>query len=300
MIQYRTFDLQYNFIQNSGIQAAMIGMLTAIPKTPLYERLERDGRLMPDPWNTTDNTKLSTNIIPMQMSYDELVNGYRALYYRLLNDGTIADRIKNKTRYLTNPIYRNVYPLGTQLKSLVKFIARGIVPGGFSRMYHFIRSVPFSKPGQLHVVIQDWVIGLAMRDYVDRNFIQEFDKANDLAGNYLGMIQEAFQRYHNLGALEVSLNRVKNAAANLSISMKGWLDRDFFDHAAPYLEKVLQNTSSSITLNIEEFHEGQRQHLNQLLNRLSRYGDRIYISVHEKLRDVISIDSSVFNLVLEG
>ncbi|HEX3034123.1 MAG TPA: radical SAM protein [Thermodesulfobacteriota bacterium] len=296
----RTFDLQYNFIQESGIQAAMIGLLTAIPKTPLYERLEKDGRLRPEADTATDNTKLRTNVTPMRMSYEEMVNGYRELYYRLLEDGTIADRIKNKTRYLTNPIYRNVYPLGTQVKSLTKFILHGVIPGGFSRIYHFVRSVPFSKPSQLHVVIQDWVIGIAMRDYVDRHFIQEFDKAHDLTSSYLGHIQEAFQRYLHGGDLEVSLNRVKNAAANLSISMKGWLDRDFFDNAALHLEQVLQNTSSSITLNIEEFHEAQRQHLNQMLKRLSRYGDRVYISVHEKLRDVVSIDSSVFNLVLEG
>lgn len=296
----RTFDLQYNFIRNSGIQAAMIGMLTAIPKTPLYERLEKEGRLMPDPWNTTDNTKLSSNIIPKQMSYTEMVNNYRALYYRLLEDRTIAERIKNKTRYLTNPTYRNVYPLSTQLKSLAKLIAYGIIPGGFSRMYHFIKSVPFSSPGQIHVVIQDWVVGLAMRDYVDRNFIQEFDKTNELAGSYLGRIEKTFQRYLQGGALEVSLNQVKNAAADFSISMNGLLDRDFFVRAANHLEEVLQNTSSSVTLHIEEFQEAQVEPLNQLLKRLSRYGDRVYISVHEKLRGMVGIDSSVFNLVLEG
>lgn len=295
----RTFDLQYNFIQKSGIQAAMIGLLTAIPKTPLYERLEKDGRLIPDPWSTTDNTKLRTNVIPKQMSYDEMVNGYRELYYRLLDNHTIADRIKNKTRYLTNPIYRNKYSLGTQLKSLGKFILYGIIPGGFSRLYHFVRSMPFSKPNQLHIVIQDWVIGIAMRDYVDRHFIQEFDKANNLTDKYRGMIEEAFQRYLHGGALEVSLKQVKNAAANLSISIKGLLDHDFFIRAANHLEEVLQNTTSSVTLHIEEFHETELEHLNHLLRRLSRYGDRIYISVHEKLRDRVNIDSSVFNLVLE-
>ncbi len=296
----RTFDLQYNFIRNSGIQAAMIGLLTAIPKTPLYERLERDGRLMPDPWNTTDNTKLSTNIIPKQMSYEEMVNNYRKLYYRLLEDGTIADRIKNKTRYLINPMYRNKYSLGVQLKSLGKFILHGIIPGGFSRLYHFVRSMPFTKPNQVHIVIQDWVIGIAMRDYVDRHFVQEFDKANNLADKYRGIIEEAFQRYLHGGVLEVSLKQVKNAAANLSISIKGFLDHDFFVRAANHLEEILENTTSSVTLHIEEFSEPQLEHLDHMLRRLSRYGDRVYISVHEKLTGMVNIDSSVFNLVLEN
>lgn len=92
---------------------------------------------------------------------------------------------------------------------------------------------------------------------------------------------------------------MKNTAANLSISIKGIIDHDFFERVAPHLENVLQNTSSSITLNIEHFHETQRQQMNQLFKRLSRYGDRIYIAVHEKWRDKVNIDSSVFNLVLE-
>lgn len=295
----RTFDLQYEFIKKSGIQAAMIGLLTAIPKTPLYERLEKEGRLMPDVISATDNTKLRTNVIPKRMSYDEMINGYRNLYYRLLKDRTIADRIRNKTRYLKDPIYRNVYPLGTQLKSLVKFITKGVIPGGISRIYHFLRSIPFLRPNQIHVVIQDWVVGLAMKDYVDRHFVQEYDRVNQKADTYLGLIEKAFQGYLNGGVLEVSLKQMKNAAANLSISIKGLLDHDFFVRAANHLEQVLKNTTSSVTLHIEEFHEPHLEHLNRLLKRLSRYGDRIYISVHEGLRDTVNVDSSVFNLVLE-
>ncbi len=104
----------------------------------------------------------------------------------------------------------------------------------------------------------------------------------------------------NKGSLEVSLSRVKNTAANLSISIKGIIDHDFFEHIASHLENILENTPSSITLNIEHFHETQRQHMNRLFNRLSRYGDRIYIAVHEKWRDKVNVDSSVFNLVLES
>lgn len=292
------FDKQYQFIMKSGIQSAMIGLLTAPPKTPLYERLKKEGRLIPDA-NNIDNTKLSTNIIPKQMGYTEMVKGYRALYYRLLSDRSIADRIRNKTRYLNRALYRTTYPLGKQLKILNRFFIHGLIPGGLSRIFHFLRTIPLSKPSQIPLVIQDWIAGLAMRDYVNRHFIEEFDEANRLSDSYLGLIEKAFQRYLSRGALEVSINQVKNAAANLSISVKGRLDRDFFISAADYLEKILQNTTSSITLHIEDFHETQIQYLNQLLSRLSRYGDRIYITVHEKLRNVVNIDSSVFNLVLD-
>ncbi|MEM7007771.1 MAG: radical SAM protein [Thermodesulfobacteriota bacterium] len=295
----KTFDLQYNFIQNSGIQAAMIGLLTAVPKTPLYERLEKDGRLIKEA-SGTDNTKLGTNLIPKQMSYEDMVEGYRDLYYRLLDDKTIADRINNKMNHLNDPIFKSTYTLRDQVGALGKFIKNGLLRGGPKRTYHFLRTFPFTNPKQVPIVIQDWTIGIAMKDYVDRHFIREFDEQNVLAETYSESIEKSFEPYTSKGSLEVSLNNVKNTAANLSISIKGIIDTDFFDNVAPHLEGVLKNTSSSVTLNIEHFHETQRQHMNRLFERLSRYGDRIYIAVHEKWRDKVNVDSSVFNLVLES
>ncbi len=295
----KTFDLQYNFIQNSGIQAAMIGLLTAVPKTPLYERLEKDGRLIKEA-SGTDNTKLGTNLIPKHMSYEEMVEGYRNLYYRLLDDKTIADRINNKMDHLKNPIFKSTYTLKDQASAFGKFMKSGIFKGGPRRVYHFLRTVPLTNPKQIPMVIQDWTVGISMKDYVDRHFIKEFEENNILAESYSESIEKSFQPYMNKGALEVSLSGVKNTAANLSISIKGLIDLDFFENVAPHLENILQNTSSSITLNIEHFHETQRQQMNHLFKRLSRYGDRIYIAVHEKLRDKVSVDSSVFNLVLEN
>ncbi len=295
----RTFELQYNFIQKSGIQGAMVGLLTAVPKTPLYERLEKDGRLIKEA-SGTDNTKLGTNLIPKQMTYEEMVNGYRDLYYRLLDDKRIAERIRNKSRYIKNPLFRSTYTIREQIRSLRKFLFNGIFPGGISRTYQFLRTFPFTKPGFIPLVIQDWTIGIAMKDYVDRHFIKEFEEKNSIARNHLENLEKSFQRYLTKGVLEVSLDRFKNAAANMSISIKGIIDGEFFENIGPHLENVLRSTPSSITLNIEEFHETQRQHLHQLFNRLSRYGDRIYIAVHEKWRDKVQIDSSVFNLVLES
>ena len=294
----KTFDLQYNFIQNSGIQASMIGLLTAVPKTPLYERLEKDGRLIKEA-SGTDNTKLGTNLIPKQMSYDDMVEGYRDLYYKLLEDDKIAERINNKMRHLKDPIFKSTYGFQDQFNAFSSFLRSGILQGGPKRIYHFLRTVPLTNPKQIPVVIQDWTIGIAMKDYVDRHFISEFDENNVLAESYSESIERSFEPYMEEGALEVSLNRVKNTASNLSISIKGIIDTDFFDNVAPHLENVLTNTSSSVTLNIEHFHETQRQHINRLFERLSRYGDRIYIAVHEKWRDKVNIDSSVFNLVLE-
>lgn len=294
----KTFDKQFDFITNSGIQTAMVGLLTAIPKTPLYERLEKEGRLLPVT-NNGDNTKLRTNVIPKQMSYEQLVKGYRDLYDRLLQNRNIAERIKNKIRYLTDPVYKGGSHASDSLPIIRKFFVRGLIPGGFPRVFHFLRTFPFSRPRLIPMVIQDWIVGLSMRDYFERHFQLEFEKANQLTHSYLGVIEKAFQRYVHLGSLEISLNQVKNAAANLSVNLKGVLDRKFFSRAARHLEKILEETTSSVTLHIGEIREAHVQHLNRLLERLAQHGDRIHISVNEKVRHLIEIDSSVFNLILD-
>ena len=65
------FDCQRRFLKASRITEAMIGMLYAIPKTPLYKRLCAEGRL-----DTEDAPEFGTNVIPLRMSREELRDGY--------------------------------------------------------------------------------------------------------------------------------------------------------------------------------------------------------------------------------
>ena len=78
------FEDQFRFIQDNGILLAMVGMLTAVPKTPLYERLEKDGRLRLDDPNC--------NIVPKQMTPQELQQGYWQLLKRLYDPQAFFDR----------------------------------------------------------------------------------------------------------------------------------------------------------------------------------------------------------------
>lgn len=291
-----TFEKQYNFIMKSGIQAAMIGLLTALPKTPLYERLEKEGRLKPFTYET-DNTKLGTNLVPKQMDYDDMIREYRRLYHRLLESRNIAGRIKNKIRYFGAPVFNQEYSAMEMFNLLSKFFTKGILSGGLSRIFHFVRTIPIFKPKCIPMVIKDWIVGLAMRDYVERHFVLEFDKVNQLTHSYLKDIERLFQRYLHLGALEVSLHRIKDKASHLKLSMKLGLDKKFFVGVAHHLEELLQDKRASITLHIDELHEAQVKHFNRLLKKLSRYGDRVHIALDHTLMNLVQIDSSVFNLV---
>ena len=64
------------FIQAARIPVSMTGMLQAMPKTPLHERVSREGRLIAE---TTGDQFVFSNIEPFAMSRLELYRGYRAL-----------------------------------------------------------------------------------------------------------------------------------------------------------------------------------------------------------------------------
>jgi radical SAM superfamily enzyme YgiQ (UPF0313 family) len=74
------FQRQFDFLNRSRIIGAMAGMLSAIPTTPLYDRLEKEGRLDNA---AADNPRIATNIIPLQMSREEMRDGWLDLMDRL-------------------------------------------------------------------------------------------------------------------------------------------------------------------------------------------------------------------------
>ncbi len=70
------FDRQIRFIQESGIVTAMVGMLTALRGTRLYQRLLSEGRLLGDA--SGNNTEIALNFIP-RMDPTALIRGYRSI-----------------------------------------------------------------------------------------------------------------------------------------------------------------------------------------------------------------------------
>ena len=74
------FEEQFRFIQRARIPISMTGMLNAVPKTPLHERLKAAGRLIAE---SVGDQFVFTNIVPGGMSRLELYEGYRLLLRRL-------------------------------------------------------------------------------------------------------------------------------------------------------------------------------------------------------------------------
>ena len=77
------FQRQINFIRDSAIPLAMVGLLTALPDTQLWRRLKKEGRLLAE--STGNNTSDDVlNFIP-KMDPKVLVEGYRSVVQTIYN-----------------------------------------------------------------------------------------------------------------------------------------------------------------------------------------------------------------------
>jgi radical SAM superfamily enzyme YgiQ (UPF0313 family) len=85
-----TFDMQIRFIQKVGVVTAMVGVLIALPKTRLWNRLKAEGRLLKD--TRGENTDEGLNFIP-KMSKEQLIKGYRKILASLYSPKNYYKRI---------------------------------------------------------------------------------------------------------------------------------------------------------------------------------------------------------------
>ncbi len=85
------FDTQIRFIQTSGVVTAMVGILIALPRTRLYERLTKENRLLRE--TTGNNTDFATNFVT-KMDYELLISGYKKVLGTLYSPKYYYARIK--------------------------------------------------------------------------------------------------------------------------------------------------------------------------------------------------------------
>lgn len=89
------FQEQFDFIMASGIPVTKVGVLVALPGTPLYKRMQRKGRLL-----ELDLTSpkagffgSATNITPNNMTVEQLIDGHQRLVSELYNYKNFTKRI---------------------------------------------------------------------------------------------------------------------------------------------------------------------------------------------------------------
>jgi radical SAM superfamily enzyme YgiQ (UPF0313 family) len=99
------FDQVYDFVRETKLYEVQVTILTPFPGTPLYLRLEKEGRLLhPKQWQRC--TLFDVNFAPSHMTSDELADGFKGLVAKLYDDEFIRWRRnqfhKQRKKYLKN------------------------------------------------------------------------------------------------------------------------------------------------------------------------------------------------------
>lgn len=158
------FKRQFEFIQRSGVVTAMVGLLTALPQTRLYQRLKREGRLETE--STGNNTQAALNFKP-KLSREFLQAGYRDLMKRLYEPGTYYQRIRT---FLDH--HRPRGPGGrlsaADLQAFLKsFWLLGVRHRGRFAYWHLCLTTLLRRPRQFRHAIELAIMGYHFRCIAD-------------------------------------------------------------------------------------------------------------------------------------
>ncbi len=126
------FQRQIDFIQKSGIVAAMVGILQAPPGTKLFERLKRENRLVKA--FSGDNVDGTTNILP-QMGTERLLKGYRSIMKHIYSPKNFYKRVKIFLKELKNPVIKMPMDTGRILAFFRSGFRLGLL--GRERLYYW-------------------------------------------------------------------------------------------------------------------------------------------------------------------
>lgn len=124
------FETQIQFIQETGVVTAMVGLLNALPQTRLWHRLKAEGRLTSE--TTGGNTDGHLNFTP-KMNKEKLLQGYKRIlrtlysrkqYYKRINTflkhykPTVRTRIKKQD---IQALIRSMWRIGIVSNSRIHY-----------------------------------------------------------------------------------------------------------------------------------------------------------------------------------
>ncbi|MFO1463909.1 MAG: radical SAM protein [bacterium] len=291
------FERQYRFIEASGIVIAMAGVLVALPKTPLYRRLQEQGRLTDG--TDADQTRAFTNIVPLQMSAAELVTGYVGLHQRLSSDRSIYRRIANKVAHLRQPNLAANLDWRTKLRLVGRFLIRGVLAGGPRRMYYFGRSMLLGmrNPRVLSLIVSDWVAAISLRSFVRRR-LEKPSALGEWTQRHFqrGLVQNLYRKLHQQVALKIS---VRQGTERIWIGLKENLDPRGAKLLLRSLRRYLKRCQGSIVLDLRSLGQSGLVTLRPLLRRLKRYGNQIQIRLTQTAYLCFQQELAPFQYTLE-
>lgn len=172
------FQEHFDFVMKSNIAWAMTGILQAIPKTPLYERMKRENRLDTTTATDCNNTALNLNIIPKRMTKEELISGYTWLLKQLYSYENYAKRVIGTLNdYAQLPKVKFYIPQLSQLKIVLRTLRYYLLTFDSKRRKFSLRILKYvflHKPHTFHAAMVHMICFKHLHTYV----YEQLEKAN--------------------------------------------------------------------------------------------------------------------------
>jgi radical SAM superfamily enzyme YgiQ (UPF0313 family) len=158
------FQQQVDFIQKSGIVTAMVGLLQAPLGTQLYDRMQKEGRLVNE--FSGDNVDGSTNIIP-RMGLKSLQEGYRKILDQIYEPRFYYERVLTFLREYQPRRIRNHFEFQyilAFLRSIYQLGVRGIERVHYWRLFFWTL---FRRPRLFPLAITFAIYGFHFRQVIE-------------------------------------------------------------------------------------------------------------------------------------
>ncbi len=155
------FQKQIDFIRETGIISAMVGLLNAPKKTELYRRLLKENRIITE--MSGDNTDFSLNFIP-KMDKTVLLSGYKKVIRGIYEGKEYYKRVQNFiSRFTPNKRENSKIDLKTGLAFLKTTVKLGIIDKYRNEYWSLMFWTLSNKPKSIPLAITYSVYGYHFR-----------------------------------------------------------------------------------------------------------------------------------------
>jgi radical SAM superfamily enzyme YgiQ (UPF0313 family) len=167
------FQSQIDFIQNSGVVTAMVGLLGVLRGTKLYQRLKSENRLLQE-W-TGDMVNPSLNFVP-KMNYDLLMRGYVHVLKTIYSSRYFYQRVWTFFSEYRPPKVRIAKPDSSLVRGILPFIklflqalwVLGIAARDRQYFWKLFLMTTFRRPRDFVLMLNLAIYGFHFRKLVDR------------------------------------------------------------------------------------------------------------------------------------
>ncbi|MFH2007934.1 MAG: radical SAM protein [bacterium] len=121
------FAEHYELLQRAGVPVVMVGLLQALPGTPLFERLAREGRVRDLPTRGIRGPlegMLQSNVEPKGLSRAQLVRGFQGLIRELYEYEPFGERLVRALRGAKRPVIQSPGGLSAEKAAILARVLR--------------------------------------------------------------------------------------------------------------------------------------------------------------------------------